>query len=844
MLICVPIWFQVSDESHGERKKRWASAASSPPSGFAKLIALDVICGKDHMTVRAEFNGPFNGIVFSKGTYGQDNCVYVKPYSAVTHTTFKVNYDACGTKPDLQGKYYENTIVVQYGTDIIEAWDEAKRLRCEWFEAYEKPATFRPAIPVADLDVIEMNFQGDDIDCWMEIQEGKGPWAREVNRIVPVGQPMTIVVSINDYNGQFDMRVKSCFAHDGVKQPIQLTDDHGCVLRPKMLSGFHKIKDPNGKATVISYSHFYAFKFPDTMNVQIQCTVEVCRHGCPDACHKGPYPAPVREIHPKISIGTSGSLASASNVHTQTASHQNKVQAAVTQKEEPKPVYRDAVPSQQANTDQAMLNHATQFLADQGIDLSAFRAGLANSGSASFFQDTSNPFGEESRDQPQFAIVNATSDSSGSPVIAVTSASTASEDDSKPVIKVLEIDVPSDKKKPPTITEQSSIFPADLSQANKILADLGLNMDLNSFASSFVKNPKDLSSLLQNDQIKQLAAANGINLNGLSASSFLPPDAQPLVTNSTSGLVAAASNQDIEVIQTTRIPGPVYESEMETVQQNQATPAHAQHQPNRTTPQPALNHFSPQMPVHNHLLPQHRMPVRPIVHNHHIPHSPPRGHPHNQMPPHLPPQQLHHAPVVNIMNIPMQPGMPASPVPPAFTNFVHLPPNMGIPPPKHPKRPLFHIPSFHLPPLPSFSSLNPFANHFSHSKDRREDLSGGAQVRSEPQMVFPQGPRSLRLRRSIKSGEDNSLNVNKGFQVVTAIDLAFFPNVTDVPEFIEGRREELVHGVCMPMIAFAAAITCILLFIICSLVFSAVMVHKLSRRSTKQNFDLNPSSAH
>ncbi|KAH9511366.1 hypothetical protein DERF_009834 [Dermatophagoides farinae] len=53
-------------------------------------------------------------------------------------------------KPDLQGKYFENTIVIQYGTNIIEAYDEAKRLRCEWFEAYEKPATFRPAIPKFD----------------------------------------------------------------------------------------------------------------------------------------------------------------------------------------------------------------------------------------------------------------------------------------------------------------------------------------------------------------------------------------------------------------------------------------------------------------------------------------------------------------------------------------------------------------------------------------------------------------------------------------------------------------------------------------------------------------------
>lgn len=132
---------------------------SGPTSG--KIQTLDVICGKNFMTVRAEFSGPFYGIVFSKGTYGHENCIYVKPNSGLTHAAFNVYYDQCGTKPDLQGKFYENTIVIQYGSDIIEAYDEAKRLRCEWFEAYEKPATFKPAIPVADLEVVEMNFQGD-----------------------------------------------------------------------------------------------------------------------------------------------------------------------------------------------------------------------------------------------------------------------------------------------------------------------------------------------------------------------------------------------------------------------------------------------------------------------------------------------------------------------------------------------------------------------------------------------------------------------------------------------------------------------------------------------------------
>ena len=760
------------------------------------------------MTVRAEFNGPFNGIVASKGTYGQDNCVYVKPYSGVTHTTFKVNYDSCGTKPDLQGKYYENTIVVQYGTDIIEAWDEAKRLRCEWFEAYEKPATFRPAIPVADLDVIEMNFQGDDIDCWMEIQEGKGPWAREVNRIVPVGQPMTIVVSINDFNGQFDMRVKSCFAHDGIKPPIHLTDEHGCVLRPKMLSAFNKLKDPNGKATVISYSHFYAFKFPDSMNVQIQCTVEVCRHGCPDACQKGPYPTPVREIHPKVQLGTSNPSASASNQHQVSR---------LKDETEPKPVYQDVGPNRPSNlqlpgiTDQAVVNHASQFLADQGIDLSAFKIGQHSP--ASFLShDVANPFGEESREQPHFASANTSSSgesSSTSPLPPV-----ASEDDSKPVIKVVEIDVPADKKKAPTITEQSSMFPSDLSQANKILADLGLNMDLNSFASNIMKNPKDLSTILQSDQVKQLAAASGFNLQN--AAAFLPPEAQPLV-NFTNGLFSNPdSNSDVI---TTKLPGPVFEPEVQESHLH-----HSSQGVNKTTTQPHVHQSVPHQKQGSFQRPQY----------------PQRHHQHPQ------PQQGRHPvsqePVVNIMNIPMSPGLPSLSIPPSFSNFVHLPPNSQIPVPKIPKRPLFNIPSFHLP-LPSFSSLNPFANSFSHSKDRSDHQapsSAGPQARSDS---FPQGPRSLRLRRSVvKQSRDNQINVNKGFQVVTAIDLAFFPNATDLPQVFDGRREEVVYGICLPIMGFAAAITCIILVIIGSLVFSMVMLHKISRRSKKQNFQVNPVS--
>lgn len=118
----------------------------------------------------------------------------------------------------------------------------------------------------------------------MEIQEGKGPWASHVSGIVPIGSTLTLVVAITDPSGEFDMMVRSCVAHDGTKPPLQLTDDRGCVLRPKMFSNFQKARTKDGRASVITYAHFSAFKFPDTMQVNIQCKVVICRHGCPKAC--------------------------------------------------------------------------------------------------------------------------------------------------------------------------------------------------------------------------------------------------------------------------------------------------------------------------------------------------------------------------------------------------------------------------------------------------------------------------------------------------------------------------------------------------------------------------------
>lgn len=267
----------------------------APTPDMPKIVSLDVKCEKSLMKVYLGFDKPFYGIVFSKGHYSNVNCVHLPAGLGRTSVNFEINIHACGTAGNTEnglygygaesgsGTYFENIIVVQYDPQVQEVWDQARKLRCTWHDLYEKSVTFRP-FPVDMLDVVRADFAGDNVGCWMQIQVGKGPWASEVSGLVKIGQTMTMVLAIKDDDSKFDMLVRNCMAHDGKRAPIQLVDQRGCITRPKLMSRFTKIKNFGASASVLSYAHFQAFKFPDSMEVHFQCTIQICRYQCPDQC--------------------------------------------------------------------------------------------------------------------------------------------------------------------------------------------------------------------------------------------------------------------------------------------------------------------------------------------------------------------------------------------------------------------------------------------------------------------------------------------------------------------------------------------------------------------------------
>jgi len=266
---------------------------------------LQVQCEKSFMRVAVEFDRPFYGMIFSKGYYSDSNCVHVQPGSGTLSAQFDIYLNSCGMtsssssasagQPTPAGTFIENTVIIQYDPLVQEVWDAARKLRCTWYDYYEKSVTFRP-FQVDMLNAVTANFLGDNLQCWMQIQVGKGPWASEVSGIVKIGQTMTMVLAIKDDENKFDMMVRNCVAHDGKRAPIQLVDENGCVTRPKIMGRFQKVKNFGSSASVVSYAYFQAFKFPDSMNVHFQCVIQVCRYNCPEpVCGGGASPAGISQ---------------------------------------------------------------------------------------------------------------------------------------------------------------------------------------------------------------------------------------------------------------------------------------------------------------------------------------------------------------------------------------------------------------------------------------------------------------------------------------------------------------------------------------------------------------------
>ena len=64
--------------------------------------------------------------------------------------------------------------IISESLNFQEVWDTARRLSCTWRDSYSKQVNFAP-LRVSMLDVVQTEFKGDEIKCWMDIRQGVYP---------------------------------------------------------------------------------------------------------------------------------------------------------------------------------------------------------------------------------------------------------------------------------------------------------------------------------------------------------------------------------------------------------------------------------------------------------------------------------------------------------------------------------------------------------------------------------------------------------------------------------------------------------------------------------------------
>ena len=175
--------------------------------------------------------------------------------------------------------------------EVQEVWDTARKINCEWVNLIKKRVEFEP-FQVEMLDFEEVKFEGDSVDCWMDLQVGKYPESEEIHSAVKIGEQLSMLVYARDDEDMYDMHIKECFAYSSENYEssqtvkLQLTDSQGCVMKNKLMDGFYTRREPNGEGgtNIVAYGYLSAFKFPDVLDVFTSCEVDICKGGCNNKC--------------------------------------------------------------------------------------------------------------------------------------------------------------------------------------------------------------------------------------------------------------------------------------------------------------------------------------------------------------------------------------------------------------------------------------------------------------------------------------------------------------------------------------------------------------------------------
>ncbi|VDK46136.1 unnamed protein product [Anisakis simplex] len=231
----------------------------------------DIICGSDHIGVRASTKKPFDGYVFVMDHFHREECragpeMFPDPRSI----GITVSFNDCNVHRyrslDPRGIFVEMTVVFMFHTTFMTKVDQTVKVQCFYMEA-DKTVSVPLEVSMITTQFRERMYEMPKCEYTLRRGSADGPIAE----FASIGESIYHHWECVDSADTFGMLIHSCYVDNGYGDRVDILDKNGCGMDAVLLS------TPDYDNTLrIATKPYHVFKYADRPVLQFQCQVTLC----------------------------------------------------------------------------------------------------------------------------------------------------------------------------------------------------------------------------------------------------------------------------------------------------------------------------------------------------------------------------------------------------------------------------------------------------------------------------------------------------------------------------------------------------------------------------------------
>ncbi|OZC07189.1 hypothetical protein X798_05825 [Onchocerca flexuosa] len=227
----------------------------------------EIECGSTAITVNFNTRNPFEGHVFAKGSYSNQDCRSDEGGRQVAGLT--LSFDSCNVARtrslNPRGIFVTAVVVITFHPQFITKVDRTYRFQCFYMESDKTVST---EIQVSEMTTAFATQLVAMPICRYEILNG-GPTGEPV-KSANIGQPVYHKWTCDTETvDTFCALVHSCFVDDGNGDSINLINDEGCALDKYLLNNLEYPTD------LMAGQEAHVYKYADRSELFYQCQITI-----------------------------------------------------------------------------------------------------------------------------------------------------------------------------------------------------------------------------------------------------------------------------------------------------------------------------------------------------------------------------------------------------------------------------------------------------------------------------------------------------------------------------------------------------------------------------------------